>query len=51
MDGCTDGTFHGTGQKFFDCPSGRGLYYPLKNLRPDARYATEVAVDGNRKRT
>ena len=50
MQGCTDGTFYSTGQKFFDCPSGRGLFYPLKNLRLDARYAPEMAMDGNREK-
>ena len=49
MKGCTDGTFNATGQKFFDCPSGKGLYYPLGKVQPDARY-TEVAVDGNREK-
>ncbi len=48
LEGCTDGTFHSTGQKFFNCPIGKGLYYPLGKLKPDARYAPEVAVDGNR---
>ena len=48
MDGCSDGTFPHTGQKFFNCPPGKGLYYPLKNVQPDERYAPEVATDGNR---
>ena len=48
MEGCTDGTFPGTGQKFFSCPPGKALYYPLRNLKPDKRYAPEVATDGNR---
>lgn len=39
MEGCGDGTFQATGQKFFKCLPGRGLYYPLKNLIPDPRYA------------
>ena len=51
MDGWTDGVFQATGQKFFNCPYGRGLYYFLRNLKPDQRYATEVATDGNRKNT
>ena len=38
MEGCTDGTFVSTGQKFFNCPQGRGMYYPLVNLNPDARF-------------
>ena len=38
MEGCTDGTFQATGQKFFDCPHGRGLFYPLDKLVPDRRY-------------
>ena len=50
MEGCSDGTFQQTGQKFFDCPIGRGLYYPLRNLKPDARYAPEHAEDGNHKK-
>ena len=41
MEGCTDGTFPGTGQKFFHCPPGKGLYYPLRNLQPDERYASK----------
>ena len=36
MDGCTDGTFTRTGQKFFNCPKGRGFYCHLKNLIPSA---------------
>ena len=48
MEGCGDGTYPGTGQKYFNCPYGRGLYYPLKSLQPDERYAAEVATDGNR---
>ena len=39
MHGCGDGTFQGTGHQFFKCPPGRGLYYRLKNLIPDPRYA------------
>ena len=50
MDGCKDGTFPATGQKFFSCLYGRGLYYPLYNLQPDQRYAPEVATDGNREK-
>ena len=38
MEGCTDGTFQSTGQKFFDCRPGHGLYFPLANLRPDQRF-------------
>ena len=49
MDGCTDGTFERTGKKFFNCPERKGIYYPLESLKPDERYATEMAVDGNRK--
>ena len=49
MEGCTDGTYQATGQKFFNCPYGMGLYYPLENLVPDQRWAPEVPVDLNRK--
>ena len=49
MDQCTDGTFQATGQKFFNCPHGMGLYYPLQNVKPDQRWAPQVAADGNRK--
>ena len=42
MKGCSDGKFETTGQKFFHCQHGRGLYYPLKNLQADQRY---VAAD------
>ena len=38
MEGCTDGTFQMTGQKYFDCQDGRGLYYPLTWLRPIERF-------------
>ena len=38
MEGCTDGTLISTGQKFFNCPQGHGIYYPLVNLYPDARF-------------
>lgn len=49
MEGGSNGTFHGTGQKLFDCPPGKGLYYPLSSLKQDQRYAV---TDGqNRKDT
>jgi hypothetical protein len=35
MEGGTDGTLASTGQKFFSCQPGKGLYYPLDNLQPD----------------
>ena len=38
MEGCTDGTLASTGQKFFECMPGRGIYYPLINLQPDVRF-------------
>ena len=38
MVGCTDGTLTSTGQKFFNCLPGRGMYYPLVNLQPDTRF-------------
>ena len=41
MEGCTDGTLPYTGQKFFSCPAGMGLYYPMKNLQPDERCASK----------
>ena len=50
MDGCTDGTYQQTKQKFFSCPYGKGLYYPLETLQPDERLAPVVAADGNRKK-
>ena len=37
MEGCTDGLLVSTGQRFFSCDPGRGLYYPLVNLQPDVR--------------
>ena len=46
MDDCTDGTFAGTGQKFFNCPQGRGMYYFLENLMPSEIDAT---LEENRK--
>ena len=38
MEGCTDGTLFSTGQKYFSCISGRGIYLPLTNLQPDIRF-------------
>ena len=35
MEDCSDGTFKATGQRFFSCPHGKGIYYPLDNLQPD----------------
>ena len=46
MEGCTDGTLLSTGQKFFSCPQSQGMYYPLVNLQPDARFVDNL---GNRK--
>ena len=46
MEGCTDGTLASTGQKFFDCMPGRGIYYPLVNLLPDARFMDPEPVIG-----
>ena len=46
MDGCSDGTFSGTGQMFFQCPPGHGLYYPLANLKPDERFGGVPASTG-----
>ena len=48
MEGCTDGTWQRGNVKYFDCPDGRGLYYPLEYLQPDERYSAGIAVDGNR---
>ena len=48
MEGCTDGTFISTGQKFFNCLQGHGIYYPLVNLQPDARF---MDCQENRKQT
>ena len=38
LDGCTDGTFKATGEKFFTCSHGQGLYFPLASLIPDQRF-------------
>ena len=46
MEGCTDGTLLSTGQKFFNCAQGRGIYYPLVNLQPDIRFADPASVVG-----
>ena len=56
MEGCTDGTLQMTGEKFFDCPDGRGLYFPLARLKPDERFTDPgttpgTAVVANRKYT
>ena len=50
MEGCSDGTYQQTKQKFFSCPYGKGLYYPFENLQPDERYAVDVSTDGNREK-
>ena len=44
MEGCTDETYEATGQKFFNCPHNMGIYYPLRNLRPDQRWAPDSVV-------
>ncbi len=44
MDGCTDGTWQHTGLKFFNCPDGMGIYYPLGYLRSDERYSDKVST-------
>ena len=52
MEGCADGTFQMTGQKYFDCPDGRGLFFPLVHLKPDERFTdpgATPAVPANRK--
>ena len=46
MEGCTDGTFRMTGQRFFNCQDGRGLYFPLTWLRPDERVTDTGRVPG-----
>ncbi len=54
MNGCTDGTFKATGEKYFTCAFGHGLYFPLASLRPDERsglqagHAITSPVLGNR---
>lgn len=45
MEGCGDGTFQATGERFFNCPYGRGLYYPFRNLRPYQKHSPKVAVN------
>lgn len=47
MEGCTDGTLLSTGQKFFTCLEGRGMYYPLVNLQPDMRFVDPSMVMEN----
>ncbi len=42
MDGCTDGTFTTTGEKYFTCTFGHGLYFPLASLRPDERFGLQA---------
>ena len=46
MEGCTDGTLASTGQKYFECMPGRGIYYPLVNLQPDVRFMDPASVVG-----
>ncbi|XP_064393270.1 uncharacterized protein LOC135340804 isoform X2 [Halichondria panicea] len=42
MDGCTDGTFKTTGEKYFTCTFGHGLYFPLASLCPDERFGLQA---------
>ena len=44
MEGATDGTLISTGQKFFECMPGRGMYYPLVNVQPDVRFMDTAPV-------
>lgn len=46
MEGYSDGTFQATGEKFFACSYGRGLYYPLNNLKLDKRCPPGMATNG-----
>ena len=46
MEGLTDGTCRMTGDKFFHCPDGRGLYYPLEHLKPDERFTDPGTTPG-----
>ena len=48
MEGCTDGTWSTTGQAFFHCPPGKGLYYGLYNLKPDSRFNSASSISLNR---
>ena len=40
MDGCTDGSWtseeDGQVYQFFECPDGKGLYYPLNRIHPNS---------------
>ena len=47
LEGCSDGTLKSTGEKFFSCPPGRGLYFPLTSLTPDPRFADVPAQTGH----
>ena len=42
MDGCNDGTFKSTEEKYFTCTFGHGLYFPLDSLRPDERFGLQA---------
>ena len=46
MEGCTDGTCFLTGQRFFECKPGRGVYFPLVNLQSDLRSMDPVSAVG-----
>ena len=48
MEGCTDGTWFTTGQAFFHCTPGKGLYYGLYNLKPDSRFNSASSISLNR---
>ena len=48
MEGCADGTWSTTGQAYFRCPPGKGLYYSLYNLKPDSRFNSASSIPLNR---
>ncbi len=56
IDGGSDGTWHQTGEKYFQCEDRKGTFVPLDNLRPDERFVAPgstpgAAVLGNRELT
>ena len=46
IEGGSDGTVPQTGEKHFHCPPGRGMYFPVMNLKPDQRFTPPGTTPG-----
>ncbi len=42
--GGSDGTWRQTGEKYFHCEDCKGMYAPLRNLKPDERFTAPGAA-------